>query len=90
MPGVSMTQPAAGSRPRVLVGGATRSEMLDDDVCRPRPVTAFTTPVARPRLRHEHVHERRLADARVADGDRRAAERAGGARSRQVLAAPAS
>ena len=37
-PGVSMTQPPPGSS----------RAMADDDVCRPRPVTALTPPVARP------------------------------------------
>src|SRR5690606_34524867 len=36
-PGVSMIHPPVG----------TRSETVEDEVCRPRPVTAFTTPVAR-------------------------------------------
>ena len=37
-PGVSMTQPPSGSS----------SAIADDEVCRPRPVTALTPPVARP------------------------------------------
>ena len=38
-PGVSTTQPSAPG---------SRSAMAEDEVCRPRPVTSLTTPVARP------------------------------------------
>ena len=56
-PGVSMTQPPPGSS----------SAIADDEVCRPRPVTALTPPVARPAPGHQRVDQRRLADAGVAD-----------------------
>ena len=43
-----MTQPAAGSpAARSSSVAYSRSATEEDDVCRPRPVTAFTTPVAR-------------------------------------------
>ena len=40
-PGVSITHPVPPSP------SSTRSEIVDDDVCRPRPVTSFTRPIAR-------------------------------------------
>ena len=56
-------------------------------MCRPRPVTALTMPIARSALRHQRVDQRRLADAAVADQHAGAARRARSRSSRQVAAA---
>ena len=48
IPGVSTIQPPAGApAARSSSVAISRSAMEDEEVCRPRPVTAFTTPVAR-------------------------------------------
>ena len=75
MPGVSMTQPAAG-RPAARSSSVaySRSATEDEEVCRPRPVTALTTPVGPLRVGHQRVDQRGLADAGVPDRDRRPPE----------------
>ena len=46
---------------------AAASISADVDVCRPRPVTALTCPIARSASGHQSVDQRRLADAAVPD-----------------------
>ena len=57
---MSMTQPPSPG------SGSASAEAM---VCRPRPVTALTSPVARAGARHQRVDQGRLADAGVADED---------------------
>ena len=57
-PGVSISQPESSG---------SGSAIADDEVCRPFPVTALTTPDRPARVRHQRVDERRLPDPGLAD-----------------------